>query len=170
MGKISPERVQSNALLRAWCADVRGDVLSIGSGGDIDKQGKTYREYFAKASKYVTSDVSADIGCDLVLDVRKLEIPDECVDCVFVSGVFEHVDDCQAAADECYRALRPNGLLIVGVPFKQPVHRAPGDFWRFTEFGLRYLLRMFHVEDVQPIGDPAFPFGYWAKARKGTYV
>lgn len=162
---ISPERKQSNAILKAWCADVTGDVLSIGSGGDIDKQGRHYRDYFTKASKYVTSDVVP--GCDLVVDVRDMrEIPSASFDAVFCSGVLEHVDDCHKAVREIWRVLKADGLLLVGVPFKQPNHRAPNDFWRFTGDGLRYLLWSFRVLDLKPVGDPAFPFAYWAKAQK----
>lgn len=164
MGTISPERVESNKLLRRWCADVTGRVLSIGSGGDIDKQGRHYRDYFAKASAYITSDVVP--GCDLSIDVRQIDMPEASVECVFVSGVLEHVDDCHAAASEMHRVLTPGGLLIVGVPFKQPIHRAPQDYWRFSEYGLRWLLRSFDVRDVVPIGDPVFPIGYWARAIK----
>jgi SAM-dependent methyltransferase len=165
MGKISPERVQSNTILRQWCAGVTGHVLSVGSGGDIDKQGATYRSYFANATTYTTSDVVP--GCDLLLDARKMDgIADAAFDGVFLSGVLEHVDDCHSVISECRRVLKDGGVFIVGVPFKQPVHRAPGDYWRFTEYGLRWLLRSFHVEQLKAIGDVAFPFGYWAQAVK----
>jgi SAM-dependent methyltransferase len=167
MGKISPERRESNALLRQWCAGVTGDVLSIGSGGDIDKEGATYRQYFASASKYVTSDIDPAMGCDLVLDARAMaSVWSDSFHAVFVSGVLEHVDDVRAAVDEIHRILRPRGLFIVGVPFKQPIHRAPGDYGRFTEYGLRVLLKAFADVDIEPIGDRAFPFGYWARVRK----
>jgi len=159
------ERRASNALLEDWCAGVTGRVLSIGSGGDTDKQGRRYREYFPHASSYVTSDTVP--GCDRVLDVRRMDIHDASFDALFVSGVLEHVDDIAAAVSECHRVLTPGGVLLVGVPFSQPIHRAPLDFWRFTEYGLRWLLRYFQVEDVRAIGPfPKSPAAYWAKARK----
>ena len=163
MGKISPERIESNAILRAWCAGVTGDVLSIGSAGDIDKEGKTYREYFRNATSYTTSDIEP--GAEIRLDIRQTGLPDACYDAVFCSGVLEHVDDCHLAVSEIHRILRPNGLLLVGVPFMQPLHRAPEDYWRFTEFGLRWLLRAFDVLDVVPLG--TLPYGYWCRARRG---
>lgn len=162
---LSLERVESNRILRQWCAGVTGDVLSIGSGGDIDKEGALYRSYFSSASTYVTSDVVD--GCGLVLDARSMpEVADQSFDAVFCSGVLEHVDDCHAAVAECWRVLKSGGLFLVGVPFKQATHRAPQDFWRFTEFGLRWLLRAFTVEALKPIGAADFPSAYWAKARK----
>jgi ubiquinone/menaquinone biosynthesis C-methylase UbiE len=87
---------------------------------------------------------------------------------VLCSGVLEHVDDCHRAVAECYRVLKPSGLFLVGVPFHQPIHRAPQDFWRFTEFGLRWLLRAFSIEDLRAIGPPLTPSAYWVKARKAS--
>ena len=165
--KASPARQMSNALLRDWCADVTGRVLSIGSGGDTDKEGRQYREYFTRASAYVTSDIEGVPGCDLTLDSRRMDLPDASFDALFVSGVLEHVDDVGAAVSECHRVLTTGGVLFVGVPFVQPVHRAPLDFWRFTEYGLRWLLRAFQIDDVRAVGnDQKRPDAYWARARK----
>ena len=143
-----------------------GDVLSVGSGDDGDGAGRGYRSYFKSARRYVTSE--PEPGCDLVLDVRAMpQIADASFDAVFCSGVLEHVDDCPAAVAECHRILRPGGLFLVGVPFQQKMHHVPQDFWRFTEFGLRYLLRAFKVEAVEAVGsDRWFPLSYWARARK----
>jgi SAM-dependent methyltransferase len=164
---ISPERVQSNAILAEWCAGVRGDVLSLGSGGDIDKQGRHYRQYFPLASVYTTSDLEPEMACDLRLDARWMpEIRTSSRDCIFVSGLLEHVDDYGAVVKEIWRVLRPNGQLLLGVPFKQPIHRAPGDYWRFTEHGVRHLLSAFTIDELRPIGERGFPFGYWVKAHK----
>jgi SAM-dependent methyltransferase len=163
---LSPERKQSNDLLRAWCAGVTGDVLSIGSGGDIDKEGSTYRTYFRNATSYTTSDLDPAYKCDLLVDVRQMGIGSSAFDTVFCSGVLEHVDEVQKAISEIHRILKDGGNLIVGVPFLQPIHRAPGDFWRVTEFGLREWLKAFLVVDVVPLGKPETPYGYWALAKK----
>ena len=165
---MSKARSLSDALLKGWLAGVTGDVLSIGSANDRDGAGRPYRAYFRSAASYTTSEVEPTPGCDLVLDVRAMpEIPDGRYDALFVSGVLEHVDDCHGAVAECRRILKPGGLFFVGVPFQQRIHRAPQDFWRFTAYGLAFLLRHFDVEAVAPLGDdPKFPWTYWARARK----
>lgn len=151
---MSQARTQSDLILQRWCASVTGDVLSIGSGGDKDGRGKLYRRYFSSAQSYTTSE--PEPGCDLVLDVRCMpSVADATYDAVFCSGVLEHVDDCHAAVAECYRILRAGGLYLVGVPFQQRIHRAPQDFWRFTEYGVRYLLRAFTIEALEAIGPDA---------------
>lgn len=166
---MSPGRAQSNAILREWCAPITGTVLSIGSSSDQDGGGSQYREYFTAADRYLTSEPTPG-RCDLVLDVRSmLEVEPESVDAVFCSGVLEHVDDVHAAVSECCRILKCGGTFLVGVPFAQPVHRAPQDFWRFTEYGVRFLLRDFAIEDLRAIGtDPKAPSAYWVRARKAA--
>lgn len=166
---MSKARRQSDAILATWAPRVTGDVLSIGSAGDQDGSGHRYREYFRAARSYTTSEIEPTPGCDLVLDVRAMRgVADESYDCVFCSGVLEHVDDCHAAVSECYRILRPGGLFLVGVPFAQRVHRAPQDFWRFTKYGVAHLLRAFTIDAIEAIGDdPKFPWTYWVRARKG---
>ena len=164
---MSQARAMSDALLKCWCKGVTGDVLSIGSGSDHDGAGRTYRAYFPAAQSYTTSEVAPTPGCDLTLDVRAMpSVADASYDAVFCSGVLEHVDDCHGAVRECRRILRPGGLYLVGLPFQQRLHRVPQDFWRFTEFGIRYLLRDFDIEAIEAIGaDPKFPWTYWTRAR-----
>lgn len=163
----SPSRTEGNVLLRQWCAPLTGFVLSVGSGDDRDREGGRYRDYFTSAAGYFTSDVRP--GCDFELDVRDLSGVVETYEAVFAHSVFEHVDDVFAAARECARIVRPGGVLILGVPFRYRIHRAPLDFWRFTEFGVRYLLTRngLAVEEIVGVDGPAkHPAFYWARARK----
>ncbi len=163
---MSPGRAESNAILRDWCAGITGRVLSIGSSSDDDGSGTPYRDYFKSASWYVTSEPTPGT-CDLVLDIREMWLDGCSYDAIFCSGVLEHVDDCHAAVRECWRVLKTGGAFLVGVPFAQPLHRAPQDFWRFTEYGVRFLLRAFQIDDLRAIGsDPKAPSAYWVRARK----
>lgn len=163
---MSPGRAESNAILRDWCSQIRGIVLSVGSSSDNDGNGVRYRDYFTKADAYITSDIGP--GCELDLDVRNMDVlKDQTFDAVFCSGVLEHVDEVHAAVAECWRVLKAGGVFLVGVPFAQPLHRAPNDFWRFTEYGVRYLLRAFSIQELRAIGkDPKAPSAYWVLAVK----
>ena len=61
---------------------------------------------------------SADLfmpGCDLALNLERIDLPDAGVDVFLVSHVLEHVDD-RKALGELYRCLRPGGLAIIMVP------------------------------------------------------
>ena len=171
--KSGPTRArrESNRWLRENCRSVRGNVLSIGSGNDRDGEGDSYRNYFAEAASYTTSEITGDFGCDLVIDVRSVPgIEDETYDCVFCSGVLEHVDDFHAGIREITRILKRGGTLLLGLPFRQAIHMRPQDFWRFTEFGIRRLLEdSYEIVAIEPI-DPAdgadFPASYWVRGVK----
>ncbi|MEW6689055.1 MAG: class I SAM-dependent methyltransferase [Pseudomonadota bacterium] len=164
-------RLESNAWLHRHCQDICGSVLSLGSGNDSDNEGDVYRNYFPLSSSYTTSEVVDGSGCDLTLDIRSMpQIDDGAFDCIFCSGVLEHVDDLQAGFDEMTRILAPGGTLLLGLPFRQAIHMAPHDYWRFTEFGIRHLLRRaYEVVELTPIDTsigPDFPATYWVKAIK----
>jgi SAM-dependent methyltransferase len=167
-----PSRVRrlSNAWLRRHAADIEGQVLSIGSGHDRDKEGGRYRAYFVRCASYTTSEISPEFGCDLVLDVRSMpQIHDGAYDCVYCSGVLEHVDDLAGGLHEITRILRPGGILLLGMPFRQAIHGAPHDYWRFTEHGIRRLLNPdYDILRLDPIDErvPGFPAAYWTKARR----
>jgi SAM-dependent methyltransferase len=166
----SRSRLESNRILRHWGREITGRVLSIGSAKDQDSEGGTYRKYFPLADAYLTSEVRPDVNADLHLDVRSMpSIATGSFDAVLCSGVLEHVDNFQAAISEMHRVLKVDELLMLGTPFRQGLHRAPQDFWRFTEYGIRHLLGpAFAIENLVGVDadDSKFPAGYWTLARK----
>ena len=55
---------EANGWLKTHCANIPGNVRSIGSGDDQDGQGNTYRSYFTSAESYTTSEVVEYPGND----------------------------------------------------------------------------------------------------------
>lgn len=167
----SAARIESNRWLRQHCQDVKGKILSIGSGYDHDHEGDHYRNYFPLATSYTTSEATAGFPCDLVLDVRSMpQVESGSYDGIYCSGVLEHVDDYQAGLNEITRILKDGGILLLGLPFRQSIHMKPNDFWRFTEFGIRFLLKdHYEILELAPLDQSPgeeFPAAYWTKARK----
>lgn len=167
---ITRNRRESNAWLRQHAADVTGHVISLGSGSDSDKEGRYYRDYFTAAESYTTADLSTARGAQLQVDIRHMpEIVDGSYDAVLCGSVLEHVDDYRSALAEITRILKPGGILLLGLPFRQALHLEPHDYWRFTEHGIRYLLRdHYDILSLDAIDHsvPNFPSSYWVKARK----
>ena len=66
-------------------------------------------------------------------------------DFVVCTEVLEHTLNPFAAVAEMERLLAPGGLLMLSTPFNFRIHGPLPDCWRFTEHGLRELLRRFDV-------------------------
>jgi SAM-dependent methyltransferase len=70
----------------------------------------------------------------------------ETYDVVFCEQVLEHVVDPIRAARTLFDLCAPGGRVVVSTPFLVRVHKAPGDYWRFTDDGLRLLLERAGLE------------------------
>ena len=54
---------------------------------------------------------------------------------------------------EFSQILKKNGKLVIVLPFIYPIHDAPEDKYRFTEYGIRELLKNdFYIKDIKTIG------------------
>jgi len=77
-------------------------------------------------------------------------------DAVMLLDVLEHLAQPTVCLKESFRVLRPGGHLFLKVPFIYPVHDAPRDFTRWTEFGLDRIVEEvgFQVEQKVSFGHP----------------
>jgi SAM-dependent methyltransferase len=89
---------------------------------------------------------------DIVATAYDIPLPAGSADTILMSAVLEHLERPADALSECYRLLRPGGHAIISAPFQWPIHEAPRDFYRYSPFGLRYLLEEagFQVVEIQP--------------------
>ena len=87
-----------------------------------------------------------------------LPFPDASFDAVVSDQVLEHVEgQPQQAIDETYRVLKPGGHAVIATCLLNPIHDAPGDFWRFTPYGLKLLCKGFSsVITYGGFGNPKF--------------
>jgi len=86
-------------------------------------------------------DVREGPGVDRVASVYQLPFSDNEFQIVLCMSVLEHLEEPYRAVAEMHRVLKPGGRIIVSVPFLFPIHDAPGDYWRFTKYGLKHLFR-----------------------------
>ncbi|MFZ0282318.1 MAG: class I SAM-dependent methyltransferase [Bacteroidales bacterium] len=123
-------------------------VLDIGCGK------KPYKGFFA-GCQYAGVDISPKGALpDIIGDSMALPIKDSSTDIVFSSQVIEHVPDPVSMSRECFRILKPGGLLILTAPFYWPLHEEPNDFFRFTKYGLGNLMQLsgFATYEIRPDG------------------
>jgi SAM-dependent methyltransferase len=114
-------------------------VLNVGAGGPLAGRIARLRE-----SRVVNVDLDPACSPEVVADVCDLRcFADQSFDAVFLMEVLEHVPTPDLAISEIHRVLTPGGQLVLSTPFLFEIHEGPHDFYRFTEHGLRHLLRGF---------------------------
>jgi len=91
---------------------------------------------------------------DCVGDLERLPFADCRFDACLNIVTLEHVTDPGRVLCELGRALRPGGELLLVAPHEWEEHQTPHDYWRFTRYGLRFLLQRAGFGDVQiePVG------------------
>lgn len=105
-------------------------VLDIGSGGS------SYDRFFPNR---LSVDFDSDRNPDIVADAHELPFEDSEFEIVLCTEVLEHLIDPRKAIREFNRVLKPGGKIILTTRFIYPIHDAPGDYWRFTKYGLAHL-------------------------------
>jgi SAM-dependent methyltransferase len=105
--------------------------------------------YAAQFPRRIGLDIRPGLGVRIIGDVQALGIRDAAVPVVLCTEVLEHLPEPQRAIDEIYRVLQPGGELLLTTRFLFPIHDAPHDYFRFTKYGLRHLLRRFEIVELQ---------------------
>lgn len=130
----------------AFSRFLRGSVLDLGCGV------MPYRELVPdRVSSYHGLDIAA-IGDAVALigDIQDLSmIRSNSYDSVVCLEVLEHVPEPNEAVAEIARILRNDGVLILSVPHLSRLHEIPYDYYRYTEYGLRYLLKKHNLMVVE---------------------
>lgn len=108
--------------------------------------------------------VAADLGIgdrdwsyaalDVIADLASLPFASDTFDGCLNIVTLEHVVAPSAVLGEIARILRPGGRLLLITPLEWEEHQQPHDFYRYTRFGLEYLLKGagLHVEHLRPVG------------------
>jgi SAM-dependent methyltransferase len=84
-------------------------------------------------------------GVDVVARATRLPFADASVDGVVTEYVLEHVADAARAVEEIRRVLKPGGLVYVALPFLEPYHESPNDYYRWTAHGIARLFPDYEI-------------------------
>lgn len=109
--------------------------------------------------KYIGTDIRKGLGVDKILDLHKVNLPNNSVGTALVLDTLEHVENPHQAMKELYRILRPGGLIVISSVMKFPIHNYPYDYWRFTPEAFKALLKKFKNVVVLSTGEEIFPLG-----------
>tara|TARA_R110002074_G_scaffold29011_3_gene83301 strand:- start:4734 stop:5549 length:816 start_codon:yes stop_codon:yes gene_type:complete len=98
---------------------------------------------------------------DVFGDGNLLPFATDAFDTVLSTEVLEHLPDPARCVNEMARVLRPGGKLLLTVPFSQPLHELPSDYYRFTPSSLEHIVRGAGLEvgSIEPRGNFASALG-----------
>jgi SAM-dependent methyltransferase len=123
----------------AMAPKMEGQLLDVGCGG------KPYRNLFAHGGNYIglefdTPESRAANCADYFYSGNTFPFEDDSFDGVICNQVLEHVFNPDQFLQEILRVLKPDGKLLLSVPFVWDEHLQPMDYGRYSSFGLRSLL------------------------------
>jgi SAM-dependent methyltransferase len=129
-------------------AHLKGKVLDIGSG---DAEPRYSRK--ETVASYITLDLpQTNVRYlkrpQVFADAHALPFSEGVFDAVLLLEVLEHVRHPTRVLDEAHRVLREGGTVCLSTPFLYPLHDEPYDFFRFSLYGLREMLRQDHWQIV----------------------
>lgn len=130
------------------------EIIDIGGGHPFEKRMAKYRSWFL-GRRYRTVDSSTEYNPDIVGDAHQLPLADKSVGAIVCLSVLEHLTDPGQAVNEMLRVLRPGGKALIYTHFIYPYHARRGvygDYFRFTEEGMRHLFRNFSRVEVKKQG------------------
>lgn len=124
-------------------------VLDAGAGDT------PYKALFAH-TRYTATDrglAYQTTGLDYLSDMTALPIRSESYDHIICTQVMEHIPEPGEMLAEFYRLLKPGGRLWLSAPLFYPEHQTPYDYYRYTQYGLRYLHEKagFAVERIEAL-------------------
>lgn len=156
----------NNKCIKSFAKGVENKrILELGSGKKY--KGWYYysaKQFFDNSNEFIQSDIVQEYG-HKIIDVTKADYENE-FDIILCMNVLEHVFDLHTAIENIYKALKPNGIVIIFVPAFYPLHDEPTDYWRFTEHSIRKLLQKFGEVTIKHSGIRQYPFVYYIEATK----
>lgn len=126
-----------------------GLVIDLGCGTAPYKQ-----HILSVANRYVGVDWENSLHDQTNVDVfanlcERLPFDSNYADTITSFQVLEHLPEPDYFLSECCRILKSQGKIFITVPFMWHVHEEPHDYFRYTRYGLEYLLKKNGFIDIE---------------------
>jgi SAM-dependent methyltransferase len=133
--------------ISALANKVTGRILDVGCGQ------KPYATLF-RSSQYIGLELDSPENrqnkkADFFYDGLRFPFQDCEFDSIVVNEVFEHVFNPTDFLREINRVLRPDGMLLMTVPFVWDEHEQPNDYARYSSFGLISIVERYGFKVIE---------------------
>ena len=144
---------------------IKSKIFSIKKNSKILDAGAGEQQYkkYCSNLKYTSQDICEYSGkgnsqglqtlkwdtskIDIISDITRIPVQNKSFDVVLCTEVLEHVFDPLAAIKEFKRILKPNGSLIITIPFRSLTHFAPYHYSSgFNKYWIKEVCKLFDFE------------------------
>ncbi len=139
MSSRSPARFALNRFLDS--VEFHGRVLDLGCGSS---------RYTRHHPRTIRVDLAPQEHVHVLGDALHVPFREESFDTVICTELLEHLTRPRQAVEEIHRVLRSGGRCILSTRFCYPIHGAPHDYFRFSEFSLRSLFASWRIQRLEP--------------------
>lgn len=150
------KRIFYKAIKKTASSYAGGVLLDIGCGEKpYESEFKPYiRDYIGLDHEKTIHDKSK---IDIFATAYNTTMACNSVDTVLCLSVLEHLERPWEAISEISRILKPDSYVILTGQFFWHLHEEPRDFYRYTKYGLKYLLEEngFEITELNPLT------GFW---------
>jgi SAM-dependent methyltransferase len=135
-----PRKILRDAV-REFGGQLGGKLLDVGCGSQQYRAYLNYQHYFG-------IEWSSAKRPPVVADVCQIPFRDAAFDSALCTEVLEHLPEPGKCLSEIHRVVKPGGSVFFTVPMTVHTHSEPHDFYRYTQYGLRYQLEKHGFEIV----------------------
>ncbi len=134
-------------VVREFGVRLRDKLLDVGCGR------QQYRRFLG-CQRYVGIEWNSEYRPTVAANVLRIPFRDGAFDCAVCTELLEHVPEPGQCLEEIHRVVKPGGLVLVTAPMTTHIHSESYDFYRYTRYGLCYLLNKhgFEILDFRRIG------------------
>ncbi|MBN1647464.1 MAG: class I SAM-dependent methyltransferase [Spirochaetales bacterium] len=142
---LNSSRFHLKNTISQYAAAIPDNAIVLDAGAGISP----YKNFFSHAV-YESADI-AIIEKDYknltyVCDLKNIPVKDQRFDYIIFNQVLEHVPEPELVLKELHRVLKTSGKILYTGPFYYEEHEKPYDYYRYTQFGLKYLFEKFGFE------------------------
>ena len=146
LGEFFIVKGKINSLVKSALNNKEDKILDLGCGDN-----PYYHESIS--GKIICLDIKKTSKAHLISDAGSMPFKPNSFDKVISVNSFYYFKNPFDVVKSVHKLLKKGGKFILIAPFFYPIHDAPDDKYRFTEYGLRALLEDdFKIERIETIG------------------